>query len=70
MVGRDKSREKWKMLKIDRSEPSDLNIEEDCATYSEAECNDFLERLNDGNKSTGGLRFVTYGYGIVGTCLF
>ncbi|KAJ6825400.1 phosphoinositide phosphatase SAC2-like [Iris pallida] len=70
MVGRDKSRRLWKILKIDRSDPSELNIREDSANYSASECTDVLMRVNEGNKSTGGLKFVTSCYGIVGFVKF
>ena len=66
MVGRDKSRTLWRVLKIDRLELSELNIQEDPTTYSESECQELLKRIHEGNKSTGGLKFVTNCYGIVG----
>ncbi|XP_042507618.1 phosphoinositide phosphatase SAC2-like isoform X1 [Macadamia integrifolia] len=70
MIGRDKSRTFWRVLKIDRLEPSELNILEDSTTYSEGECYDLLKRINEGNRSTGGLKFVTTCYGIVGFIKF
>ncbi|KAI5422290.1 variant 8, suppressor of actin mutation [Lathyrus oleraceus] len=70
MIGRDKSRTFWRVLKIDRLEPSELNIVEDPTLYSEAECCDILKRIHDGNKSTGGLKFVTTCYGIIGFIKF
>lgn len=70
MVGRNKSRTYWRVLKIDRLEPCELNIREDCTTYSERECSDLLRRIHEGNKSTGGLKFVTTCYGIVGMSTF
>ncbi|ONK77761.1 uncharacterized protein A4U43_C02F10260 [Asparagus officinalis] len=70
MVGRDKSRTLWRVLKIDRLEPSELNIREDSTTYSESECNELLKRIHEGNISTGGLKFVTTCYGIVGFVKF
>ncbi|XP_047946635.1 phosphoinositide phosphatase SAC3-like isoform X2 [Salvia hispanica] len=70
MVGRDKTRTFWKILKIDRLEPSELNILEDSATYSERECSDLLRRIHEGNKATGGLKFITTCYGIVGFIKF
>lgn len=66
MIGRDKNRTFWRVLKIDRLEPSELNIIEDSTVYSESECCDLLRRIHDGNKSTGGLKFVTTCYGIIG----
>jgi len=70
MIGRDKSRTFWRILKIDRLEPSELSIVEDPTIYSEFECCDLLRRIHEGNKSTGGLKFVTTCYGIIGIFLF
>ena len=71
MIGRDKSRTYWRVLKIDRQDPTEqdpteLSIREDSTTYTERECSDLLRRIHEGNKSTGGLKFVTTCYGIVG----
>ncbi|KAF5176272.1 Phosphoinositide phosphatase sac2 [Thalictrum thalictroides] len=70
MIGRDKSRSLWKVLKIDRLEPTELNIHEDSTIYTEAECYDLLIRIHEGNNSIGGLRFVTTCYGIIGFIKF
>ncbi|KAJ7957243.1 Phosphoinositide phosphatase family protein [Quillaja saponaria] len=70
MIGRDKSRTYWRVLKIDRLDPSELNIREDSTTYTERECSDLLRRIHEGNKATGGLKFVTTCYGIVGFIKF
>ncbi|MCL7021908.1 hypothetical protein MKW94_018581 [Papaver nudicaule] len=70
MVGRDKSRMSWRVLKIDRLEATELNIGEDSTTYSQVECSDLLKRIDEGNKATGGLKFVTACYGIVGFVKF
>ncbi|KAL6010530.1 hypothetical protein ACLOJK_000964 [Asimina triloba] len=59
-----------KICQIDRLDPSELNIREDSATYSESECSDLLKRIHEGNKPTGGLKFVTTCYGIVGFVKF
>jgi hypothetical protein len=66
LIGRDKNRTFSRVLKIDRSEPSELNVIEDPTLYTENECIDILTRINEGNKSTGGLKFVTTCYGIIG----
>ena len=66
LVGRDKSRTLWRVLKIDRSETTDLGIQEDPTSYSENECQELLWRIHEGNRLTGGLKFVTKCYGIVG----
>ncbi|XP_022146568.1 phosphoinositide phosphatase SAC2 isoform X2 [Momordica charantia] len=70
MIGRDKNRTFWRVLKISRLEPSDLNILEDSTTYTDNECFDLLKRIHEGNKLTGGLKFVTTCYGIVGIIKF
>ena len=54
------------MLKIDRSEPSDLNLSEDPVVYSSQEIKNLLQRIAEGNRATGGLTFVTKVYGIAG----
>ena len=66
MIGWDKNRTFWRVLKIDRLDPSELYILEDPTAYSEVECYDLLKRVHEGNKSTGGLKLVTTCYGIVG----
>ncbi|KAJ0089552.1 hypothetical protein Patl1_13681 [Pistacia atlantica] len=70
MLGRDKDRTYWRVLKIDRSDPSELNIREDSTTYTEGQCSELLRRIHEGNLSTGGLKFVTTCYGIVGFVKF
>ncbi|XP_052175400.1 phosphoinositide phosphatase SAC2-like isoform X2 [Diospyros lotus] len=70
MIGCDKKRNVWRLLKIDRVEPSELNMFEDGTIYSEIECSDLLRRIHEGNKSTGGIKFVTTCYGIVGFIKF
>nr|XP_043627168.1 phosphoinositide phosphatase SAC2 [Erigeron canadensis] len=70
MIGWNKNGSAWRVLKIDRSEPTELNITEDPTTYTEIECCELLKRVHEGNKSTGGLRFVCVCYGIVGFIKF
>ncbi|KAK8515437.1 hypothetical protein V6N12_075479 [Hibiscus sabdariffa] len=70
MIGRNKSRTNWRVLKIDRLEPSELSIREDSTTYTESECSELLRRIHAGNLSTGGLKFVTTCYGIIGFIKF
>ncbi|KAH9804832.1 phosphoinositide phosphatase SAC3 [Citrus sinensis] len=70
MIGRDKSRTHWRVLKIDRLDPLELNIREDSTTYTERECSELLRRIHEGNLATGGLKFVTTCYGIVGFIKF
>ncbi|KAI3913846.1 hypothetical protein MKW92_051631 [Papaver armeniacum] len=70
IVGRNNSKTVWRVLKIDRSEPAELNIVEDSTTYSEREIFELLTRIHVGNATTGGLKFVTSCYGIVGFIKF
>ncbi|KAL9235518.1 hypothetical protein vseg_010269 [Gypsophila vaccaria] len=66
MIGRDKSKKFWRVLKIDRLESSSLCLCEDPTVYSYSECCALLRRIHEGNKHTGGLKIVTECYGIVG----
>ncbi|KAF8025928.1 hypothetical protein BT93_F2685 [Corymbia citriodora subsp. variegata] len=70
MIGWDNSGTYWRVLKIDRLDPSELIILEDATTYTEHECYDLLRRIHEGNISTGGLKFVTTCYGIIGFIKF
>ena len=58
------------MLKIDRSEPKELSMCEDPVVYTHLECKNLLKRIDEGNKSTGGLTEVTKAYGIIGLYTF
>lgn len=66
MVGRDESKKVWRVLKIDRSEPSELVLYEDPTEYSWCQCCNLLQRIQDGNRHVGGRKFVSTCYGIVG----
>ncbi|KAD4584911.1 hypothetical protein E3N88_22512 [Mikania micrantha] len=70
MIGRSKNRSVWRVLKIDRSDASELNIVEDSTLYTDSECSELLYRIHAGNESTGGIKFVTVCYGIVGFIKF
>ncbi|KAF4366961.1 hypothetical protein G4B88_029285 [Cannabis sativa] len=60
----------FRVLKIDRSEPSDLNLSEDPVVYSSQEIKNLLQRIAEGNRATGGLNFVAKVYGIAGCIKF
>ncbi|KAG0492472.1 hypothetical protein HPP92_005870 [Vanilla planifolia] len=70
MIGWDKSKIIWRVLSIDRQETSELNIREDPTIYSSNECKELLTRIDEGNRSSGGLKIVTECYGIVGFVKF
>ncbi|KAL3720727.1 hypothetical protein ACJRO7_005526 [Eucalyptus globulus] len=70
MIGRDKSRGIWRVLKIDREDALELNVVQDSTTYTEYECLELRKRIHEGNLKTGGLKFVTTCYGIIGFIKF
>ena len=66
LIGRDVERRHWRVLKIGRCKPSALVIHEDPTIYTRKACKLLLRSIDEGNKSTGGLKFVTDSYGIIG----
>ncbi|XP_010520516.1 PREDICTED: phosphoinositide phosphatase SAC3-like isoform X2 [Tarenaya hassleriana] len=60
----------YRVLKIDRLDPSELSISEDSTAYTKRECYELLKRIHEGNKVTGGLKLVTVCYGIIGFIKF
>ncbi|KAG2246229.1 hypothetical protein Bca52824_085857 [Brassica carinata] len=70
MIGRDKNRTFWRVFKLDRTEQTELNFHQDSTPYTESECFETLRRIHEGNRSTGGLKFVTTCYGIIGFIRF
>ncbi|OMO94680.1 hypothetical protein CCACVL1_05882 [Corchorus capsularis] len=70
LIGSDRNKRFFRVLKIDRSEPSDLNISEDPVVYSPPEMKNLLQRIAEGNRATGGLNFVAKVFGIVGCIKF
>lgn len=49
-------------------EASELNISEDPVVYSSKEVKSLLQRIDEGNRATGGLSVVAKVYGIAGIC--
>ncbi|KAI4313394.1 hypothetical protein L6164_026380 [Bauhinia variegata] len=70
LIGSDRNKRFFRVLKIDRSEPSDLNISEDPVVYSPQEIKNLLQRIGEGNRATGGLTFVAKVFGIAGCIKF
>ncbi|GJW94151.1 phosphoinositide phosphatase SAC1 isoform X2 [Tanacetum coccineum] len=70
LIGSDRNERFFRVLKIDRMEPSDLNISEDPVVYPPQEVKSLLQRIADGNRATGGLTFVNKVYGIAGCIRF
>uniref|UniRef100_A0A3Q7JKZ5 SAC domain-containing protein n=1 Tax=Solanum lycopersicum TaxID=4081 RepID=A0A3Q7JKZ5_SOLLC len=67
LIGSDRNKQFFRVLKIDRMEPSDLNISEDPVVYPPQEVKSLLQRIAEGNRATGGLNFVAKVYGIAVT---
>ena len=66
IIGTNADKTLWRLLKIDRTEPSELNIDEDSTLYSHTEYLDLLKVLDEDRRSTGGVKFVTNCCGIIG----
>ncbi|GFS32319.1 phosphoinositide phosphatase family protein [Actinidia rufa] len=70
IIGSDRNKRFFRVLKIDRMEPSDLNISEDPVVYSPQEVKSLLQRIAEGNRATGGLTPARKVYGIAGCIKF
>ncbi|KQK19159.1 phosphoinositide phosphatase SAC2 [Brachypodium distachyon] len=70
ILGTNNDRTLWRLLKIDRTEPSELNIDEDCTEYSHSGYLDLKKVLDEDHRSTGGVNFVTNCCGIIGFIKF
>ncbi|TVU12217.1 hypothetical protein EJB05_45850 [Eragrostis curvula] len=70
ILGTNTDKTLWRLLKIDRMEPSELNVDEDCTVHSQHEYHDLLKVLDEDHKSTGGVKFVTNCFGIIGFIKF
>uniref|UniRef100_A0A0D9WMW1 SAC domain-containing protein n=1 Tax=Leersia perrieri TaxID=77586 RepID=A0A0D9WMW1_9ORYZ len=70
ILGTNTDKTSWKLLKIDRMEPAELNIDEGSTVYSHSEYLDLLNVLNEDHRSTGGVKFVTNCFGIIGFIKF
>jgi hypothetical protein len=66
ILGTNTDKTLWRLVKIDRMEPSELNVDEECTVYSQGEYHDLLKVLDEDHKSTGGVKFVTNCFGIIG----
>ncbi|KAL2829178.1 SacI homology domain-containing protein [Aspergillus cavernicola] len=71
MVGMDLSDTRFRILKIDRtSETDDLNIIEDDIVYTKREMSQLLDAIDDGNKSSGGLKLKCSAWALLGFIQF
>ncbi|PGH36007.1 mannosyl-oligosaccharide alpha-1,2-mannosidase [[Emmonsia] crescens] len=71
MVGMDLLEQRFRILKIERtSELDDLSISEDDTVYTKSEMNQLLDAVDDGNKSSGGLKLRCSSWGLLGFIRF
>ncbi|PQE16291.1 hypothetical protein CJF32_00006168 [Rutstroemia sp. NJR-2017a WRK4] len=71
VVGADILDQRFRVLKIDRdSEPDTLNIAEDDIVYTKKEMTQLLNAIDDGNKSSGGMKLRGSTWGILGFIRF
>ncbi|KAJ4889430.1 Phosphoinositide phosphatase SAC5 [Raphanus sativus] len=70
LIGRDKKQAFWRILKIDRTNPNELNLFEDPTRYTHEEIVQLKKWLSRGNQEYGGLRTETTCYGIIGFVRF
>ena len=67
LIGRDEKKTFWRILKIDRTDPKELNLFEDPTRYTHDEISQLKKWISRGNQEHGGLRAETTCYGIIGT---
>ena len=67
LIGRDKKKTFWRILKIDRTDPNELNLFEDPTRYTHEQIVELKKWISRGNQEYGGLRAETTCYGIIGT---
>jgi phosphatidylinositol 3,5-bisphosphate 5-phosphatase len=71
MVGGDLMDKRFRILKIDRTaESGDLSIAEDDIVYTKKEMNQLLNTVDDGNKSSGGMKLRCSTWGLLGFVRF
>ncbi|KAI9874183.1 MAG: phosphatidylinositol-3,5-bisphosphate 5-phosphatase [Pleopsidium flavum] len=71
LVGGDTMDSQFRVLKIDRTaEETDLSVAEDAIVYTKKEMNQLLNAVDDGNKSTGGLKLKCSTWGLLGFIRF
>ncbi|KAG2305380.1 hypothetical protein Bca52824_034031 [Brassica carinata] len=70
LIGRDEKKTFWRILKIDRTDPKELNLFEDPTRYTHDEIAQLKKWISRGNQEYGGLRAETTCYGIIGFVRF
>ncbi len=71
IVGGDLTDDRFRVLKIERmAHDGELNLTEDGAVYTKDQMNQLLSTIDDGNKSTGGLKMKCSAWGLLGFIRF
>ncbi|KAI9304518.1 SacI homology domain-containing protein [Cunninghamella echinulata] len=71
LIGTDQSKQRYRVLQIHRTNPTDLVVIDDDVVYTEQEKTKLLNMIEDGNLSVGGLHLVPLKiYGIIGFIRF
>jgi phosphatidylinositol 3,5-bisphosphate 5-phosphatase len=70
VVGGDLLDQRFRILKIARSESGDLNIQEDDIVYTKRETNQILNAIDERNRSSGGLKLKASFWGLLGFIRF
>ncbi|KAL6710421.1 phosphatidylinositol-3,5-bisphosphate 5-phosphatase [Coniothyrium glycines] len=71
LVGADIMEKQYRVLKIDRTSPPGLlSIFEDDIVYNRREMHQLLSTIDDGNKSTGGMKLKCSAWGLLGFIRF
>lgn len=72
LVGSNNTQTRFRVLKIDRTEPKDLEIYDDKVEYSAEEIRDLVTMIESGNRKAGASgisRFIS-AFGIVGKLIY
>eukprot|EP00123_Amoebidium_parasiticum_P009413 comp19455_c1_seq1/m.22623 comp19455_c1_seq1/g.22623 ORF comp19455_c1_seq1/g.22623 comp19455_c1_seq1/m.22623 type:complete len:638 (-) comp19455_c1_seq1:1554-3467(-) len=70
VVGSTQDDVKFRVMKIDRTAPTELIISDDKIEYSKSEVQDLLATIHEGNKANGGLQLTQRAWGILGFIRF
>ncbi|KAI1286771.1 Polyphosphoinositide phosphatase [Halotydeus destructor] len=74
LIGSNNTQTKFRVLKIDRTEPKDLVVVDDKFEYNQSEIRDILSRINHGNRpaksSNTGLSRLLSAFGLLGFVRF
>eukprot|EP01114_Cavostelium_apophysatum_P020199 TRINITY_DN6706_c0_g1_i1.p1 TRINITY_DN6706_c0_g1~~TRINITY_DN6706_c0_g1_i1.p1 ORF type:complete len:811 (-),score=116.42 TRINITY_DN6706_c0_g1_i1:131-2563(-) len=70
LIGANRDRTQFRLLKIDRTDAYQLSITEDSLIYTRRQKEELLIMIEEGNRSYGGLKKTCSAYGIVGFVRF